>query len=106
MYKGRPAIIGTLVDITEQVRAEDERTGLFHMLTHDIKGPLTIITGYAELLKSKLEDKVEREMAESICRASDRIYELSAYAGGHKGRGRDRAETRAGIGPEIAAGGK
>jgi PAS domain S-box-containing protein len=76
MYKGRPAVIGTLVDITEQVRAEEERTGLFHMLTHDIKGPLTIITGYAELLKGKLEDKVAREMAESIVRASDRIYEL------------------------------
>lgn len=76
MYRGRPAVIGTLVDITEQVRAEEERTGLFHMLTHDIKGPLTIISGYSDLLKGKLEDNDSIEMVESIGRASGRIYEL------------------------------
>ncbi len=76
VYKGRPAVIGTLVDITEQVRAEAERTGLFNMLTHDIKGPLTIISGYAELLAGKLVDKDALEMVESINRASGRIYEL------------------------------
>ena len=76
VYKGRPAVIGTLVDITEQVRAEAERTGLFNMLTHDIKGPLTIIAGYAELLSARLVDKDTLEMVESINRASGRIYEL------------------------------
>ncbi len=94
-YKGRPAVIGTLVDITEQVRAEDERTGLFHMLTHDIKGPLTIISGYAELLGGRLEDKDSLEMVESINRASGRIYELICDM-----LSVTRAETRMELRPE------
>ncbi len=64
-----------LNDVTERKRAEEDRTGLFHMLTHDIKGPLTIIYGYAQMLAVKL-DKDRANMAGEIKNAARRISSL------------------------------
>jgi PAS domain S-box-containing protein len=72
-YFGRPAAIGRLLDITERKMAEAERSAMFHMLTHDIKGPLSIIYGYGELIAQKTTDPDNAYMADEINKAARRI---------------------------------
>ena len=72
-YRGRPALMGNVADITERKRAEDERETLRNQLfqaqkmeaigtltggiAHDFNNLLTIINGYTELILSeKTED--------------------------------------------------
>jgi len=75
MYDGRPAVIGTLLDVTERSRTDEEKSVLFHMLTHDIKGPLTLIYGYAEIMAGDL-DKDQLDMVGEIKKAARRISSL------------------------------
>lgn len=75
IYKGRPAVIGTALDITGRKHAEEEKSALFHMLTHDIKGPLSVIYGYSDIFR-QVADGDGREMAEEIQKAAKRISAL------------------------------
>ncbi|HLB25430.1 MAG TPA: PAS domain-containing sensor histidine kinase, partial [Nitrospirota bacterium] len=53
IFRGRPAFMGRVTDITERKMYEQQRADFYAMLTHDIKSPLTTIMGYAELIKLK-----------------------------------------------------
>lgn len=59
MYNGQPAIIGTILDITDRKRAEQEQRHLEKLqsaleiagaVCHEMNQPLQIISGYSELL--------------------------------------------------------
>ena len=61
VYKGKPSIIGSLIDITERREAEareiterkkleQQKTDFYAMVTHDLKSPLTVILGYTQFL--------------------------------------------------------
>ncbi len=75
------AILGTqgiARDITEKKlaefalkEAEKERNAVFHMLTHDIRGPLSVIYGYGDILK--LEGGETAKIMEEIRKAARRI---------------------------------
>ncbi|MDQ7837388.1 MAG: PAS domain S-box protein [Thermodesulfobacteriota bacterium] len=93
-YKGRPAILGNIVDITEQKRAEEqlrkineELKNFIHMVSHDLKTPIISIQGFAaRLLKNyqeKLGDKgrnyLER-IKSSACRMEMLISDLLALS--------------------------
>lgn len=47
---GAARLVAVLRDVSERHAAEQRRVDFLSMVTHDIKGPLTVILGYAELL--------------------------------------------------------
>jgi len=59
-------------------RLEKVRTGFFNSVTHELKTPLTAISGYAEMLKEELvEDKEFNKRAiERIYSESERLHSL------------------------------
>lgn len=93
-YKGRPAILGNVVDVTEQRQAEEqlrkineELKNFIHMVSHDLKTPIISVQGFAaRLLKNyqeKLGDKgrnyLER-IKSSACRMEMLISDLLALS--------------------------
>jgi PAS domain S-box-containing protein len=75
-YEGRPAVIGTALDITERKRLEREKMDFLAMVTHDFKSPLTNILGYSELLLETSRDPAAGEMAEAILRGGRRLSRM------------------------------
>ena len=79
VYGGRPAVIGTAIDITERKALERQREDFYAMVTHDLKSPLTSIIGYAELLLEKNDGKFDaesREMLASILGSGEKLRRL------------------------------
>jgi PAS domain S-box-containing protein len=100
-YQGRPAVMGTLLDVTERKSAEVEHEKIeeqFRMalkmeavgrlaggLAHDFNNMLSIILGYGEHLIEQLYDRnLLQEEAKEIVKASQRsaslIRQLLAYS--------------------------
>lgn len=79
VYGGRPAVIGTAVDITERKALERQREDFYAMVTHDLKSPLTTIMGYAGLLMEKnngVFDAESKEMLASILCSGEKLRRL------------------------------
>jgi PAS domain S-box-containing protein len=57
-YKGSPAILGNIVDITQQKEAEEELKEFARAVSHDLKNPLVSIHGLA----SKLHQDYKKEL--------------------------------------------
>jgi PAS domain S-box-containing protein len=64
-YKGRPAILGNIVDITEKTLAEeqlrkinDELKNFVHVVSHDLKNPIVAIQGFSSRLLKKCQDNL------------------------------------------------
>jgi len=74
--KGKWTAVGVVRDITERVKSEEDKSAMFHMMTHDIKGPLSIIYGYCELLNVQLEGPDNIDMIAEIQKAAGRISAL------------------------------
>lgn len=66
---------GIARDITTIKRAEDERSAMFHMLTHDIRSPLSVIYGYGSLA-SQLKGEEAEEAIADIQKAARKIYKM------------------------------
>lgn len=72
--------LGTIIvmqDITYVKKLEEERSDFMHALSHDLKSPLTSITGWAQLLEKAqpLDDKGMRYV-NRILAASDRMLDM------------------------------
>jgi len=65
--QGHNMIIANVRDITERKRIEREREMSVHVLSHDLRAPLAIIQGHAQLLREEAE--TPRESLEAILRA-------------------------------------
>lgn len=74
--KGKLNSVGLIRDISERVKAEKDKDAMFHMMTHDIKGPLSIIYGYSELLAQQLDGKEDAGMVFEMQKAAGRISAL------------------------------
>lgn len=76
VYGGRPAVIGTILDITERKKAEE--ADFFAMLAHDLKSPLAAISGYSEMIvaKAALLDDDTNEMAGAISTAAGKMARI------------------------------
>ena len=64
-HKGRPAILGNAVDITEQKRAEEqlrkineELKNFVHVVSHDLKTPIISIQGFSSRLLKNYQEKL------------------------------------------------
>ena len=86
LYNGRPAIIGTLLDITEKKSLQEqliksqrlESVGLLAGgIAHDFNNILTAIIGYATMLKMKLGESEHVDKVDAILKASDRASNLT-----------------------------
>ena len=76
-WGGRPALIGTAIDVTERKLLERQRTDFYAMVTHDLKSPLTVITGYAELMASGMSAGPDAvEIASSILQSARKLNAL------------------------------
>lgn len=60
-YKERPAILGNIVDITEQKRVKEELKDFVHVVTHDLKTPVVAIYGFSERLLKNYSDKLDEK---------------------------------------------
>ncbi|GAB7027182.1 hybrid sensor histidine kinase/response regulator [Geotalea toluenoxydans] len=84
---GRPAIIGTLLDITERKKAFEQLRQAQKMealgqlaggIAHDFNNLLTIINGYSTLLLRSLDrESPQHQEAEQILKAGDRAADLT-----------------------------
>jgi PAS domain S-box-containing protein len=64
-YEGRPAILGNVVDITEQKRVEEELRKIneelknfVHIVSHDLKTPIISIQGFSSRLLKHYQEKL------------------------------------------------
>ncbi|MGC2424219.1 MAG: PAS domain S-box protein [Nitrospirota bacterium] len=79
IFNGRPAIIGTALDVTQRKYLEKQRADFLAMITHDFKSPLTSILGNAELISMMKEGSADQEtadMAANIVRNGERLRSL------------------------------
>lgn len=59
----------------------DDREALWSALAHDLKTPLSVIVGYAELLRARDDEATRREAAERILEAAEQLRrEIDALA--------------------------
>lgn len=67
-YEGKPAILGNVVDVTEQRRAEEQlqRTNeelqdFVHAVSHDLKTPVMSIYGFSNRLLKNYSDRLDKK---------------------------------------------
>lgn len=85
VYKGKPAIIGTLIDITERLELEKAKLKAFEqieknienyaILVDQIRNPLTVISGITEVMLDGKDGEL-RELKEIIMDAVKRIEDV------------------------------
>ncbi len=91
--------------LSEQWAMEQERTQALAALAHDLKTPLSIVSGSAELLEEDALSPAQRERVDAILRSAGRIRDymeqlraLTATGAGGGGRTGDGGAVRAGGG--------
>lgn len=89
-YEGRPAVLGNIVDITEDKqtreelkRAKEELEIFLNMMSHDLKTPIIAIQGFSHRLLERCDHELEnaaREYLEQIVRNAGRVSSMVADA--------------------------
>jgi PAS domain S-box-containing protein len=85
-YQGRPAILGNIVDITEQKEAEEELRKInqelenfVNVVSHDLKTPIISIQGFSSRLLKKYDEKLGakgKDYLQQIKTGADRMESL------------------------------
>lgn len=85
-WRGRPAVIGMLIDLTDRVELEKqllraqklESVGLLAGgIAHDFNNILTAISGYATMLETELKEPELKRRADQIQKATERAANLT-----------------------------
>jgi len=63
-------------DATEEKRIERQRADFISMVTHDLKSPLTAITGYCDLMVDEDDMDAVRDMAHAVSRNSAQLLKM------------------------------
>ncbi len=70
-------LIVVLQDITESVKLDKSRKEFMANVSHELKTPLTVISGGAEcLLESEVDEKTERKFLTNIQQSATRMWDL------------------------------
>jgi PAS domain S-box-containing protein len=79
-YGGRPATMGSVIDISERKEMENRQRDFIAMVTHDLKSPLTSILGFSDIIMGKENlDQDMREMVEHIRTSGNRVLDMVNY---------------------------
>ncbi|HEY3347921.1 MAG TPA: PAS domain-containing sensor histidine kinase [Nitrospirota bacterium] len=73
---GRRIFAGIARDITERKEIEQQKADFYAMVTHDIKSPLTVVLGFAEVMSMMELAPDVKEMAEGIDNNAKKIIGL------------------------------
>jgi PAS domain S-box-containing protein len=66
--------MAVIADITEQLRADEFRRDYIHTISHDLRTPLSVVDGYAQLLlQTQSQAPSQRRGVEAIARAARRM---------------------------------
>lgn len=57
---GRPAVVSVARDITAQRNADRQRAEFMAMVAHDIRNPLSVVVGYADMLRESQDQPPDR----------------------------------------------
>ncbi len=79
IYNGDTAVQAFIRDMTDRVKMEKHKSDVVSMLTHDLKGPISVITGYSEIIKEQYWEEIPefvRESVHSMHIAGDRLLSL------------------------------
>jgi len=72
--EGKPVgILATLRDISARRALEQQRSEFLTMLTHDIKSPLAVVLGYAELLLDEGENQTAEQRGKDLRQLRDNV---------------------------------
>jgi PAS domain S-box-containing protein len=63
----RVGAVGTATDVTALYQLQQEREMFLHTISHDLRSPLTVIQGYAQLLRETLRREACGESAGLMC---------------------------------------
>jgi signal transduction histidine kinase len=69
-------VMVALQDVTLDKKIEQLREDFLHMITHDLRGPLTAIQGYTKLLLSDWMGKIAPEMGDILRRSEQATLDL------------------------------
>jgi len=73
-------VVSTFQDITDRRKLERQKDDFYAMVTHDLKSPLTIILGYAEMILDEKSGKLDNEtleMTAAIRQSCKRLFSLA-----------------------------
>ena len=69
----------TLIDMTESYRADEEDLNFIAFAAHELRGPITVIRGYLDVLQDELSDVLADDQRELFYRLSVSANRLSSY---------------------------
>ncbi len=74
--------VAVLTDSSALMRQQQQADEYYHLLAHDMRTPLTVIIGYADILKSNpTSPEAMNRSAEAILDASEQLAEMTAEMG-------------------------
>jgi PAS domain S-box-containing protein len=87
IFDGKPAIIGTLLEITDRMKSEEElrtakekaeemsrlKSVFLTNMSHELRTPMVAVLGYSEILKNEIENRDLKIMSNEIYESSKRL---------------------------------
>ena len=69
-------ILLTMRDVTEDLRLQGIRNEIVSLISHDLRAPLTVVTGYLDLLRKPLTDEDRDRAIDAAHRNAERMADL------------------------------
>lgn len=78
--KGSPhVVVLTLIDMTDSYHGDEEDLNFIAFAAHELRGPITVIRGYLDVLQDELGDVLANDQRELFHRLSVSANRLSSY---------------------------
>jgi signal transduction histidine kinase len=76
---GNPEVVLSLIDRTNNYSIDEENLDFMSFAAHELRGPITVIRGYLDVLKDELADVLKDDQSELFRRLIISANRLSAY---------------------------